>query len=449
MKNILNYDSFLNEKLKPSQFREYMKVWDENPELRNRYKEIFESYRNKYDGDKNAYRIFLPVVSEVTKSEVESEITSYLDKNNYDIVDYIVGQARFRGAKNPKRIGQVLTGLERNAPEDEKQHVKDLMKKFIEDPNRKQGASSKYLVCISRHPYDIAGADTDRKWDNCMTLGSGENEKYLIHDVREGSLVGYLINKDDRNIQDPVANCAIKPYINNENPSDIILVKDSKTYPSPHPDFERTVVQFLSEVNGDRKGVYCLNNKLYNDNRLNNKVINVDRLTPENIKRIAKAYGIKIKNLIINDDLSVDVKGNVDLSGRELKSLPLIFNRVWGSFMIQDNDLKSLEGSPAIVDGDFLAYNNKLESLKGGPIKTGGEYSVSDNILNNLDGGPEEVGTFFEISFNKKLAHLKRADIIKTKILGKFVNRTGDYQSSSDVYESRQKPSNFRKNKGL
>ncbi len=41
MKNILNYDSFLNEKLKPSQFREYMKVWDENPELRNRYKEIF------------------------------------------------------------------------------------------------------------------------------------------------------------------------------------------------------------------------------------------------------------------------------------------------------------------------------------------------------------------------------------------------------------------------
>lgn len=425
MKIILNFESFITEKLKPSQFRDYMKAWDESPGVRNRYKEIFESLKAKYDGDKNAYRLYLPLVEEVKKAETESEITAFLDKNNYDMVDYIVGQARFRGAKNPKRIGQVLTALERNVPEAEKQYVKDLMKKFIEDPNRKQGSASKFLVCISRHPYDIAGADTDRKWDNCMTLGTGENAKYLIYDVKEGSLVGYLINKDDKNIQDPLANCAIKPYINNEDPTDIILAKDRRSYPGPHPDFERTVTKFLSEVNGDRKGVYCLNPKLYNDNRLNNKVVTVDRLSPENIKRIAQAYGIKLRNLIINNDLSVDIKGDVDFNDREMTELPLVFNRVYGSFRIQNNELKTLEGSPAVIDGDFLANNNELESLKGGPVKVGGEYSVADNKLKSLDGYPEEVGSHFEISFNPKLIKLKKTDV-SIKIGGKFVNRDPD-----------------------
>ena len=440
MKIILSFDKFLTEKLKPSQFREYMKLWDENPSLRDRYKEIFESYRSKpnCEVDKNAYRIFLPLIEEEKESEVESEITTLLDVNNYDVVSYISGQAKFRGAKNPSKIGQILTKLKAD----------DLMKKFIEDPNRKQGSASKFFVCISRHPYDIAGADTDRKWNNCMTLETGENAKYLINDVKEGSLVGYLINKDDKNIQDPIANCAIKPYINVEDPIDIILVRDKKSYPGPHPDFERTVSSFLRETNGDRKGVFELNSKLYNDNRLNNKVVNVDKLSPENIKRIAKAYGIKLKDIIINTDLSIDVKTTVDLTGRELTELPLVFNRVYGSFLIQDNELETLEGSPAIVDVDFLAYNNKLKTLKGGPIKVGGEYSVSYNYLTNLDGAPEEVGSYFEVSFNKGLENIRRADVT-TKIRGKFANRTGPDQSSSEVYESSQKLTNPRKNKGL
>ena len=33
------------------------------------------------------------------------------------------------------------------------------------------------LVVISRHPYDIAGSDTDRNWTNCMTIGSEKSNK--------------------------------------------------------------------------------------------------------------------------------------------------------------------------------------------------------------------------------------------------------------------------------
>lgn len=435
MKSILAYNSFINEKLKPSQFREYMKVWDENPELRDRYRDIFEKYKSKYDGDKNAYRIYLPLIEDIKVSDLEKDITELLDKNGWEVIDYTSGMGRFKGAKNPKRIGQILTSLERNSKdEEEKSHIKLLMKQFVEDTNRKQGSSSKYLVCISRHPYDIAGADTDRKWDNCMTMGSGGNVHYLIHDVREGSLVSYLINKNDRNIQDPIANCAIKPYINTEDANDIILVKDSKTYPQPYPDFERTVTNFLTEINGDKKGIYCLNSKLYNDNRLNNKVVNVDDLTAENILKIAKVYGIK--KLIINDDLSVDVKGDVDLSGKMMTKLPLVFNRVWGSFSISENQLKTLEGCPSIIDGDFFAYNNQLVSLKGGPTKVGGEYSISDNHLASLDGLSTEIGSHLDISYNNKLSNIKKTDV-NSKIGGMFINRTSTEQSYSDVAENK------------
>jgi hypothetical protein len=108
-----------------------------------------------------------------------------------------------------------------------------------------------------------------------------------------------------------------------------------------------------------------------------------------------------------------------------MTELPLVFNRVYGSFRIQNNELKTLEGSPAVIDGDFLANNNELESLKGGPVKVGGEYSVADNKLKSLDGYPEEVGSHFEISFNPKLIKLKKTDV-SIKIGGKFVNRDPD-----------------------
>jgi hypothetical protein len=434
---IIDFKNFINEKeaISPSQYKPYGQACEEDDSIKNRYKEIFEEYKKKYSGDRNAYRLYLPLIEEKQKSETEKEITDFLKTKECDVVDYMIGQAKFRNARNPKRIGQILTGLERNASPEEKIELKRLMKAFIEDPNRKQGSASKYLVCVSRHPYDIAGADTNRKWTNCMTLVTGQNHHYLIHDVKEGSLVGYLIESSDKNIKDPIANCAIKPYISADNPSDIILVKDNKTYPQPYPDFERTITNFLNEINGEKtQGIYCLNPKLYNDNKLNNKIVNFKELTPDIIKKIAKIYKIKQRDLVINDDLSVDVKGDVDISDRMLTKMPLMFNHVYGNFSANNNQLKTLIGSPKIVDGDFLVFNNQLVDVIGSPEKVGGEYAVSDNYIKSIEGCPKEVGSHFDVSFNKNLSLLKRAKV-PCVIGGKFVNRTGDNQSTADVYE--------------
>lgn len=424
---IISRFNMFNEALKPSQFREYMNIWEEDPNLKKRYEYKFLEFKKKYDGDKNAYRIYLPLIGDAGKSDLEIEIEELLRLNNYEMVNYISGHARFIGAKNPKRIGQILGQLERNAVGDEKENIKTLTKKFIEDPNRKQGQTSEYLVCISRHPYDVAGADTDKKWHNCMTLsgpeGPGLNYRYLIHDVKEGSLVAFLINKNDKNLKDPIANCAIKPYINADDPSDFILQKDNKTYPQPYPDFEKTVIEFLKEFNGNYEGIFCLNNKLYNDNSKSNKIVKFKKLTAERIPNIAKVYGIPLKNLIINDDLSIDVEGDVDMENQMLNFLPLLFNKVSGSFNISGNNLNSLIGCPVIVGGDFWAYNNQLNTLEGGPEIVGGEYDVSNNYLNNLDHLAKEIGSHLNIRYNKNLNYVSIDDIKKiTTIKGRFIN---------------------------
>ena len=90
-------------------------------------------------------------------------------------------------------------------------------------------------------------------------------------------------------------------------------------------------------------------------------------MTHGEIHRICKKY--KIIKYTINDDMSIDVDGNVNLCSKKLKKLPLKFNYVSGNFLCSDNQLISLKGSPKEVGGNFDCSNNKLTSLEGAPLK--------------------------------------------------------------------------------
>ena len=80
------------------------------------------------------------------------------------------------------------------------------------------------------------------------------------------------------------------------------------------------------------------------------------------INRICAEYGIK--NHSINDDMSISINGNVDLSDKNLKSIPIKFKEVTGYFYCINNQLTSLKGCPETVDGLFYCSNNQLTSLK-------------------------------------------------------------------------------------
>jgi len=118
-----------------------------------------------------------------------------------------------------------------------------------------------------------------------------------------------------------------------------------------------------------------------------------------NIDSICKKYFIK--NYTINSDNSVDVDGGVHLSSINLRSIPLKFGKVSGSFDCRYNYLTTLEGCPIEVSGDFYCSDNLLTSLEGGPNKIGKDFNCSFNKLTSLKGGPEFVSRHFFCTQNR------------------------------------------------
>jgi len=126
----------------------------------------------------------------------------------------------------------------------------------------------------------------------------------------------------------------------------------------------------------------------------------------KDIDSICKEFGIT--NYTINPDGTIDVQGDVDISDRGLKELPLKFNDVSGSFYCQNNQLVSLEGAPQSVGGDFYCYNNQLTNLKGAPQSVGGSFFCKYNQLTSLEGAPQSVGRNFSCD-NNQLTNLEGA----------------------------------------
>lgn len=387
MKRIKHFAGFL-EALRPSQFRRFVQAFN-----KERYADIFK----KYEGDRNHYRIYLPLKGETldAKPGVEQEVAKYLSDNGYDVLDYVKGTCRFKDAKNPSKIGQVLTKL--GAKDGD---AKRLMKAFVEDENRKAGSKEQLMVVISRHPYDIAGADTDRDWTNCMTMAhgtsqrvtkkhdeverlrkelrqvkqewqtieqelderklgknfvpsveseerlktlqrkdeeintrikdltdeiedreeTGANAKYLLYDVKEGSLVSYLVRKDDLDIKNPVSVLNIKPYIREadedgkQDMDDFVLVSDDSMYGKKVDAFKSTVDAWLDEVNGEKFGRFELHPSLYADSDRN-----FLRVDPSGLEKLKTVRGVE--KWIDENNLEEDFEETLVLMQRSLAAI--------------------------------------------------------------------------------------------------------------------------------
>ena len=113
-----------------------------------------------------------------------------------------------------------------------------------------------------------------------------------------------------------------------------------------------------------------------------------NKQSKEEIDSICQKYDIK--NYTINEDGTVDVNGDVNLSFNKLTKIPLKFGRVTGRFNCSDNRFTSLEGCPNWVGGNFTCNYNKLTTLEGGPnIVCGSDYRCASNALINFKGIPE------------------------------------------------------------
>jgi hypothetical protein len=114
----------------------------------------------------------------------------------------------------------------------------------------------------------------------------------------------------------------------------------------------------------------------------------------------------EIENYTINDDLSIDVNGDVNLAYRRLEYFPLRFNYVGGYFQCSFNKLKSLEGCPQTVNESFFCYCNELKSLEGCPQTVGCGFDCFNNNLVSLESCPQTVSGDFSCG-NNNLKSLK------------------------------------------
>lgn len=92
-----------------------------------------------------------------------------------------------------------------------------------------------------------------------------------------------------------------------------------------------------------------------------------------------------ITQFIINDDLTVDVSGDVWLDAKNFYRIPFNFNKVHGNFRCSHNDLRTLAGIPKWIGGGLALNNNKLEELDYFPEYVNGPINLQDNKISHLD----------------------------------------------------------------
>lgn len=103
-------------------------------------------------------------------------------------------------------------------------------------------------------------------------------------------------------------------------------------------------------------------------------------------------FQMQIEKYKINDDLTVDVNGYVDISNRHLTSIPVQFGRVELHFFCYSNKLTNLKGSPRYVGTIFGCEDNHLTTLLGAPEEVGGDFDCHYNDLTNLNYMPKIIG---------------------------------------------------------
>jgi hypothetical protein len=176
---------------------------------------------------------------------------------------------------------------------------------------------------------------------------------------------------------------------------------------------------------------------------------------------------LKITNYIINNDLIVDVNGNVNLFDRQLTEIPVKFGIVNGAFICDYNNLKSLKNAPMIsndfycvncgltslesatmiVKGKFYCQFNKLTTLNGAPKEVGGDFNCSHNKLTTLENGPIIVQGWYACHYNNLISLKGISKLIKGKTLNISNNEDLNSLEGLDLIKNKHLQINYKNTK--
>ena len=371
-------------------------------------------------------------------------------------IEYLEG--KFKVGNREYNIGKILNELKNNV---NKIQNSDNIKNFHEDGilltddyiDLHLNNIDKYLknfnsrpiikniecqVVISRDPYDIAGMSTDRKWHSCMEL-KNENENYdersknqnqggmfryyVKNDLIEGSLIAYLIDKDDREIEEPYARVLIKPYINRQG-DQIFLSPEARVYKDDTlidsvlaDKFLAIVDDWTKEQQKDLKGKFYANPNLYYDGKASvfaGKSLSIEEAVYKSIKWNTL---FKQDKMIIKDAIKTYYINRVDGLIEKYNGIVhevLFKNKIYMPFIdaskIKNENYLNLE-FPVRILGDKEKYRIYYY------------YKLNYNLFPN----PEFI------SFDEIARQLKKEEKIKNEV--RVQNFIKDLENISTIYD--------------
>ena len=149
-----------------------------------------------------------------------------------------------------------------------KTDIEAALKRYSEIPEVMESRANKdklYYIIVSKHAYDIAGMSTNRGWSSCMNLYQGSNAHYIQHDVKEGTLVAYLVRENDLDIKNPTARISIKPFIDVSDETSVLYEPEDAIYGTAPNDFLKTVKKLIDDTQPNKTGEFKLVDTLYCD----------------------------------------------------------------------------------------------------------------------------------------------------------------------------------------
>lgn len=212
--------------------------------------------------------IYLPLKSkEDHVGQIPNDIHSHLESHGFTIPSFHEYRAGYAVDKHGRMtsIGKAL-GRTKAAPE--------LKQKFDNDPNR-QTRSESLSVAITHNPHHVAGMSTDRGWTSCMHMYDGCNTNQIEKDIQHGTHTAYLIHKDDKNIENPIARLNLKPHVNESGHT--ILRPDKNIYGSGNDQFHNTVKEWSETHFPMKNGTYRPHDDIYEEAGNTYRHVNVEK----------------------------------------------------------------------------------------------------------------------------------------------------------------------------
>jgi len=318
MKIIINENqlrNIINEAIPYSIAKKYLEI-NRNPIIKKYIDDMFNKLKELPRArllDKTGDRVAFPY----KQIDLENEISKMLKNNKYKLIDFNNNDAlsikNTLGEKpQPIKISKALTIISKKSIEAER-----LLKLYNYTRSQSiKDEDSEFMIVFSRKKYDLAGMTYGRSWpSNCMHLTDGVNKEFILKDIESGTIICYLITKDDINIENPIGRILIKPFVNVDDESEVILYPETKTYGDIKDTFKfvKDIDKYMDTVQ-NIKSKYDLKQGLYCDGR-RKSILGKDALRIEILKGLEQDYLPKDENelaLLTSDELYRYINKKID-----------------------------------------------------------------------------------------------------------------------------------------